>query len=190
MAQPHPAGSNGDTGASRRITRGGVGWIAAGLALLALFAAWFAVMSYNGHLGDMVSAKASSYLQAAIQDVAQNAPPLAGGRSPRVEVSAPPGPSYYVADFNNPAGGLTYEVETRTLDMLDRESTLPLCRIIGLAVTQDPGMHIDAHAVVQYAGFLGALQTLTIGVSLADPRFKGPWGYAPATPLSQRPFYG
>ena len=187
MVRPHSAATEGDTGAFRRITRGGVGRIAAGLALLALFGAWLAVMSYNGRLGDIVSAKASSYLQAAIQDVAQNAPPLAGGRSPRVEVRAPPGPSYYVADFNNPAGGLTYQVETRTLDMLNRESTLPLCRIIGLAITQDPGMHIDAHAVVQYAGFLGSLHTLTIGVSLADPRFKGPWGYAPASPPSQRP---
>ena len=187
MARTHSAGTDGDTAAFRRITRGGVGWIAAGLALLALFGTWFAVMSYNGHLGDMVSAKASSYLQAAVGDVAQNASPLAGGRSPRVEVRAPPGPSYYVADFNNPADGLTYEVETRTLAMLNRESTLPLCRIIGLTITQDPGTHIDAHAVVQYAGLLGSLQTLTIGVSLADPRFKGPWGYAPASPPGQRP---
>lgn len=179
------AGLNLERGS--RITRGGVGWIAAGLALLVLFGTWLVVMSYNGHLGDIVSAKASSYLQAAVQDVAQNAPPLAGGRSPRVGVRAPSGPSYYVADFNNPAGGLTYEVETRTLDMLNRESTLPPCRIIGLAITQAPGTHIDATAVVQYAGFPGSLQTLTIGVSLADPRFKGPWGYAPASPPGQRP---
>ena len=70
MAQPHSAGTDGDTAAFRRITRAGVGWIAAGLAPLALFGAWLAVMSYNGHLGDMVR--------------------------------APPGPSYYVADFNSP----------------------------------------------------------------------------------------
>ncbi len=164
---------------TRRRSRWG---LIVGLALLLLFVAWFMVMSEDARLRGIVRVKTASFLQVAIHTVAFYAPPLPGGRSPRVEVRDPGRPPYYVADFNNASPGLAYAVEEDTTVLLDRETTLPLCRIISLTTIQAPGSHITATAIVQYAGFLGSIQTLAVGVWLPDWRFKGPWGVALARP--------
>jgi len=144
--------------------------------------AWFVVMSEDAGLRSMVRVKTASFLQVAIHAVASYASPLPDERSPRVEVRDPGRPPYYVAGFNNASPGLAYAVEKETTVLLDHETALPPCRIISLTTTQAPGSHITATAIVQYAGFLGSIQALAVGVWLPDWRFKGPWGTALAWP--------
>ncbi len=169
-----------DTVTFPRTARGRSRTLVAGLALFLLFGSWLVVISDNTRLRTLVTAKTASYLRVTTLDVALRASPLPDGRSP---------PSRYVTSLARRTMSRTsttlllgspmrYKEETAVL--LAQERDLPLCRIIGLTTPQAPGTRSDVTAVVQYAGFLGAVQTLTIGVSLADSRFPGPWGAAPA----------